>query len=77
MACLVLALLGIHLDNVLSHALNLVGAITAGLACFVTGLVLSAQPLRLNANVGICVFLKNIVLPLVAYANHSRARDLG
>jgi predicted permease len=68
MAGLVLALLGIHLDNVMSHALNLVGAITAGLACFVTGLFLSAQPLRLNANVGICVFLKNIVLPLVVYA---------
>jgi malonate transporter len=65
---LVVALLGIHLDKVVTHALNLIGATTAGLACFVTGLVLSAQPLRLNANVGVCVFLKNIVLPLVAYA---------
>ena len=57
-----------RLNEVVSHALNLIGATTARLACFVTGLVLSAQPLRLNANVGVCVFLKNIGLPLVAYA---------
>jgi malonate transporter and related proteins len=67
-AGLVVVILGIHLNEVVSHALNLIGATTAGLACFVTGLVLSAQPLRLNANVGVCVFLKNIGLPLVAYA---------
>jgi malonate transporter len=67
-AGLVVALLGIHLDEVVSHALNLIGATAAGLACFVTGLVLSAQPLRLNANVGAGVLIKNIVLPLVAYA---------
>jgi malonate transporter and related proteins len=67
-AGLVVVTLGIHLNEVVSHALNLIGATTAGLACFVTGLLLSAQPLRLNANVGVCVFLKNIVLPLVAYA---------
>jgi malonate transporter and related proteins len=68
MAGLVVALLGIHLNEVVSHALNFIGATAAGLACFVTGLVLSAQPLRLNANVGVSVFIKNIVLPLVAYA---------
>jgi malonate transporter len=67
-AGLVAAILGIHVNGVVSHALNLIGATSAGLACFVTGLVLSAQPLRLNANVGVCVFLKNIGLPLVAYA---------
>src|ERR1700732_1666577 len=67
-AGLVVALLGIHLNEVVSHALNLIGATAAGLACFVTGLVLSAQPLRLNANVGAGVLIKNIVLPLVAYA---------
>ena len=68
MAGLVVALLGIHLNEVVSHALNLIGTTAAGLACFVTGLVLSAQPLRLNANVGVGVVLKNIILPLVAYA---------
>jgi predicted permease len=67
-AGLVVALLGIHLDEVASHALNLIGATAAGLACFVTGLVLSAQPLRLDATVGVGVLIKNIVLPLVAYA---------
>jgi malonate transporter len=67
-AGLLVALLGIHINEVVSHALNLIGATAAGLACFVTGLVLSAQPLRLNANVGVGVLLKNIVLPLVAYA---------
>jgi len=67
-AGLVVSLLGIHLDEVVSHALNLIGATGAGLACFVTGLVLSAQPVRLNANVGVSVLIKNIILPLVAYA---------
>jgi malonate transporter len=67
-AGLVVALLGIHLNEVVSHTLNLIGATASGLACFVTGLVLSAQPLRLNANVGVGVLMKNIVLPLVACA---------
>ena len=67
-AGLVVVLFGIQLDGVVSHSLNLIGAAAAGLACFVTGLVLSAQPLRLNANVGVGVLIKNIVFPLVAYA---------
>ncbi len=67
-AGLVVAFLGIHLNEVVSHALNLIGAATAGLACFVTGLFLSAQPLRLDATVGVGVVIKNIILPLVAYA---------
>ena len=67
-AGLVVAFLGIHLNEVVSHALNLIGATAAGLACFVTGLVLSAQPFRLDATVGVGVLMKNIVLPLVAYA---------
>src|ERR1700737_872660 len=67
-AGLVVALLRIHLDEVVSHALTLIGATAAGLACFVTGLVLSAQPFRLDATVGVGVLMKNIVLPLVAYA---------
>lgn len=67
-AGLVVAFLGIHLNEVVSHAVNLIGATAAGLACFVTGLVLSAQPLRLDATVGVGVLIKNIILPLVAYA---------
>ena len=67
-AGLVVAFLGIHLNEVVSHAFNLIGATAAGLACFVTGLVLSAQPLRLDATVGVGVLIKNIILPLVAYA---------
>jgi malonate transporter len=67
-AGLVVVLFGIQLDGVVSHSLNLIGTAAPGLACFVTGLVLSAQPLRLNANVGVCVLIKNIVFPLVAYA---------
>jgi malonate transporter len=67
-AGLVVAFLGIHLNEVVSDALNLIGATAAGLACFVTGLVLSAQPLRLDATVGVGVLIKNIILPLVAYA---------
>jgi malonate transporter and related proteins len=67
-AGLVVAFMGIPLDEVVSHALNLIGAAADGLACFVAGLVLSAQPLRLDATVGVGVLIKNIVLPLVAYA---------
>jgi predicted permease len=67
-AGLAVAFLGIHLNEVVSHALNLIGATAAGLACFVTGLFLSAQPLRLDATVGVGVLIKNIILPLVAYA---------
>jgi malonate transporter and related proteins len=67
-AGLLVALLGIHLNEVVSHALNLIGGTAAGLACFVTGLVLSAQPLQLDANVGVGVLVKNIVFPLIACA---------
>jgi malonate transporter len=68
LAGLVVAFLGIHLNEVVSHALNLIGATGAGLACFVTGLVLSAQPLQPDLTVGVGVLIKNIILPLVAYA---------
>src|SRR5260370_25642687 len=71
-AGLAVAFLGIHLNEVVSHALNLIGATAAGLACFVTGLVLSAQPLRLDANVGVSGLMKNMVLPLVACASALR-----
>src|ERR1700732_422330 len=67
-AGLVVALLGIHLEEVVSHALNLIGATAAGLACFVTGLVLSAQPLRLDAKAGVRRPMNKNRFPAVACA---------
>src|SRR5258708_38574060 len=59
---------GRHLMEWEVLALTLAGRTAAGLACFVTGLVLSAQPLRLDATVAVGLLMKNIVLPLVACA---------
>ena len=49
------------------QSLNLLGQATAGLALFVTGLVLSSKALNLNANIVLAVLLKNIVHPLMVF----------
>jgi malonate transporter len=59
------ALAGHPLPNLAVQTFHLLGGATAGLALFVTGLVLSAQALNLNANVVLGVLLKNIVHPLM------------
>jgi malonate transporter len=42
-----------------------VGQGASGIALFLTGLVLSAQPVRLSANVGLTVGIKNVLQPLL------------
>jgi malonate transporter and related proteins len=46
--------------------LTLVGQGASGTALFLTGLVLSAQPIQLSANVGWTVAMKNVLQPLLA-----------
>jgi malonate transporter len=54
------------LSPLLDNSLGLIGRSAAGVALFLTGLILSAQPFHLNANVASSVVLKNIVHPLIA-----------
>ena len=63
---LLLSLGGISLPSLLDSGLTLVGQGASGAALFLTGLVLSAQPVRLNKNVGLGAVLKNIVQPVLA-----------
>lgn len=55
------SLIGIHIPDVAGRMLNLIGESTAGVALFLTGLILSAQPFRLGGNAIMSVILKNIV----------------
>jgi malonate transporter len=64
----VLALVGVPLPPLVDKSIGLIGAATAGAGLFLTGLILSAQPIRLTANVAIGVFLKNIFQPLLGAA---------
>lgn len=60
------ALLAVPLPGVIAESLTLIGQSAGGVAAFVTGLILSAQPLSLNANVISGTLLKNIGQPLLA-----------
>jgi len=57
----VFSLIGIPIPDVAGRMLNLIGQCTAGVALFLTGLILSAQPFRLGGNAIMSVILKNIV----------------
>ena len=57
----VFSLIAIPIPDVAGRMLNLIGQCTAGVALFLTGLILSAQPFRLGGNAILSVILKNIV----------------
>ena len=61
------SLLGIHLPDIAVPMLNLIGQCTAGVALFLTGLILSAQPFRLESNAITGVLLKNVVQVALMY----------
>lgn len=61
-------LLGIKIPTSLGSSLDLIGKSTVGLALFLTGLLLSAQPFRLSTNVFTSIFIKNFVQPAIAVA---------
>jgi malonate transporter and related proteins len=61
------ALAGHPLPTLALQTFSLLGQATAGLALFVTGLVLSSKALNLNANVILGVLLKNVIHPLLVF----------
>ena len=61
------ALAGHPLPNLAAQTFSLLGQASAGLALFVTGLVLSSKALNLNANVVIGVLLKTVIHPLLVF----------
>lgn len=63
----VLALLGIQMPSLVNKSLGVIGTATAGLGLFLTGVILSAQPIRITNNVMLGVTLKNIIQPLIAF----------
>ncbi len=65
---LLFSLGGISPPPLAESALTLVGQGAAGAALFLTGLVLSAQPFRFDANVAAGVAVKNIFQPIIAGA---------
>ncbi|MGB8601360.1 MAG: AEC family transporter [Rhizomicrobium sp.] len=62
----ILALSGVVLPELAYKSFNLIGQATAGAGLFLTGLILSAQPIRITGNVAVGVLLKNIIQPLIA-----------
>jgi malonate transporter len=68
LAGVAVSLAGWSLPTLLTQSLNIIGSTTAGLALFSTGLVLAAQPLRLDAQAWFGVLLSNVVQPLLAFA---------
>jgi malonate transporter and related proteins len=62
----VVSFAGLPLPPLLDATLTLVGQGASGTALFLTGLVLSAQPVRLTANVWLATAFKNVLQPLLA-----------
>ena len=65
---MVLTLSGAQMPGLLLTSLKLIGACAGGVALFLTGLILSSQPFKLNRTVASGTFLKNVVHPLLAAA---------
>jgi malonate transporter len=62
-----ISLSGLHLDNLVISSLQLIGAAAGGVALFLTGLVLSSQPFRLDLSVAIGTLAGNIVKPALVW----------
>jgi malonate transporter and related proteins len=60
------ALLAVPLPGFIAESFTLIGQSSGGVAAFVTGLILSAQPVSLNANIVSGMLLKNVAQPLLA-----------
>jgi malonate transporter len=63
----VVSVLGLQLPDLAGRMLSLIGQSTAGLALFLTGLILSAQPFRMDKNVLLGVLLKNCFQPALMF----------
>jgi malonate transporter and related proteins len=64
---LVCSLVGFSPPPFLESTLTLVGQGASGTALFLTGLVLSTQPVKLSTNVGVTVGIKNVLQPLLTW----------
>jgi malonate transporter len=60
------SLFGLPFPDLLDSTLSEIGSITAGLALFLTGLVLSAQPIRPSINASVSALVGNILRPALA-----------
>ena len=60
------SLVAIRLPDFVSHAFQLIGQASGGVALFLTGLILSSQRLVLSRNVISSTLLKNVAQPLLA-----------
>ncbi len=65
---MVLTLCGVAVPRLLVASLTLIGVGAGGVALFLTGLILSSQPFKLNRDVASGTVLKNVVHPLLAAA---------
>ena len=63
-----LSLSGLKLNSVLDASLQLVGQAAGGVALFLTGLILSAQPFRLDWKVTQATIVSNVIRPLLVVA---------
>jgi predicted permease len=57
------ALIRFHLPDFANRSLTVMGSATAGTALFLTGLIVSAQPFRLNGRVITAIVAKNLLQP--------------
>ncbi len=65
---MVLTLCHVMVPSLLDSSLTLIGVSTGGVALFLTGLILSSQPFKLNGVVASGTLLKNFIQPLLAAA---------
>jgi len=65
---ILLSLAGLKLGTVIGASLQLIGQAAGGVALFLTGLILSAQPFRLNRKVVGATFVANVIQPLLVVA---------
>jgi len=63
-----LTLCGVVVPHLLDTSLTLIGVSAGGVALFLTGLILSSQPFKLNRSVASGAILKNVAHPLIAAA---------
>lgn len=62
-----MSLSGLRLDVLVTSSLQLIGQAAGGVALFLTGLVLSAQPFQFDRRVGLATVASNIGQPLLVF----------
>lgn len=62
------SLSGLHLDALVTSSLELIGVAAGGVALFLTGLVLSSQPFRLDLQVAAATLAGNVLKPALVWA---------